>query len=119
QQRAQVLARRHEFVGAEVLDGLAVRLDQGDIDKAVKGGAGQQADSPARFHGEPQGWLMRSPAARRSAKMTLSKGRVGWTRLVSSVQARRRAKSIHRPVPVKPVWPMVSPEHSSPPDQPS
>ena len=50
--------------------------------------------------------------------MPLSKCRVGCTRLVSSVQARPRAKSSHSPVPVNPVWPMVSAVQWSPPDQP-
>ena len=38
----------------------------------------------------------------------MSRCRVGWTRLVSSDQATPRSKSIQSPVPVKPVWPMVS-----------
>ena len=46
-------------------------------------------------------------------------GGVGWTRLVSSVQASPRSKSTHRPVPVKPVWPIVSAEQAWPPDQPA
>ena len=44
--------------------------------------------------------------------MPLSKCRVGCTRLVSNVQASPRSKSIHSPVPVKPVWPMVSAEQA-------
>ena len=39
--------------------------------------------------------------------------RDGCTRLVSSVQARPRSASIHSPVPVKPVCPIVPGEHAS------
>ena len=61
----------------------------------------------------------RSPTRRRNAAMPVSRCRVGCTRLVSSVQATPRRKSIQTPVPVKPVCPIVSSEHASPPDQPA
>ena len=38
--------------------------------------------------------------------------------MVSRVQASPRSKSIQSPVPVKPVWPIVSAEQAWPPDQP-
>ena len=51
--------------------------------------------------------------------MPLLAWRVGWTRLVSSAQPKPRSKSIHSPVPVKPVWPIVSAEQASPPGHPA
>ena len=54
-----------------------------------------------------------------AVSMPVSRWRVGCTRLVSSAQASPRRKSIHTPVPVKPVWPIVSSEQALPPDQPS
>src|SRR5436305_7794313 len=91
------------------------------------GGAGGVAIGPGqgdgereqRDHGASQALMTASPVAGRSTKMPLSKWRVGWTRLVSRVQAMPRPKSIHSPVPVKPVCPIVSSEQAWPPDQPA
>ena len=59
-----------------------------------------------------------SPVARRSARPAPPRWRVGWTRIGESDHAIPRSKSIHRPVPVNPVCPMVAFEHESPPCHP-
>ena len=51
QQRPQVLAIGHQFVGPELLHGDAIGPQERHIDKAVEGGAGHQADGPDRLHG--------------------------------------------------------------------
>ena len=70
--------------------------------------AGRNAPSDPRGRSGRVRPVIRSPTARRKLRRCRCRhARVGWTRLVSRVQATPRSKSIHRPVPVKPVWPMV------------
>jgi L-aminopeptidase/D-esterase-like protein len=91
----------------------------GDTIFAAATGTRGRADLTALGHAACQ--VMARAIARgvfEAAALPFPGAQRAWRDGLSSVHATPRRKSIHNPVPVKPVWPIVSGEQPSPPDHP-